>query len=293
MKVGVIVGRFQVPELTPAHKALIAKVKEENDKVVVFIGMGHLKSSKRYPLPLESVQHMIVESNPDIETEVIYDHQSDEHWSNKLDVLIHDMGYDDDEIVLCGGRDSFIPYYHGCFPTKEILDLGVTSKSGTEVREAVSHPLTSDGRAGAIFATQNQWPSMAQVVDAIIFNKEGKILLCRKEGVRVWQAIGGYVDPDDENLEDAVRREVFEETGLVVDPEYQFSIRIPDYRYEKEDDKMMSHVFLCTIAGNCFEPRAEDDIVEAKFFDRFDLPPISPIHREMFKKLGMGMKERQ
>lgn len=229
---------------------------------------------------------------PDLIFSPIYDHESDEYWSKQVDAKVLERSKPEDEITLYGGRDSFIPTYSGIFKTKEIQDLGILSMSGTEAREAVQRPDTKEGRAGAIWASYNQWPKMYQVVDALILNANGQVLMCRKEGCEQWSLVGGFVDPEDETLEDAVKREVKEETGLEVSPEYQFSLRIDDRRYTKEVDKVMSHVFLCTLAGNCFDPVPADDIVEAKWFDRMELPPVIENHKQMLEKMGMGFKER-
>lgn len=297
MKTGVIIGRFQVPELTPAHRALIKRVSEENDKVLFLIGQSDVKGTQRYPLDFDSVNAMLREDFPTTGIAPVYDHESDEYWSQRVDNEIHSLcslGELDcmpEDITLYGGRDSFIPFYSGIYPTKEILHLGVESKSGTEIREGITYPVTKEGRAGAIYSAMNRWPTMYQVVDAVILNEKGEVLLCRKEGSTEWGAIGGFVDPEDENLEGAIKREVKEETGLEINPEYQFSIRIDDRRYTKEVDKVMSHVFLCTIAGNC-EAKPADDIVEAKFFKRHEMPELIPNHREMFRKIGLGMERK-
>lgn len=292
MKIGVIIGRFQVPDLTNAHKALIQAVKADSDGVIMFIGQNDIKSSRRYPLSYGSVAKMINDFDSSIVTDVLYDHDSDEHWSEVVDRKILERATPDDEVTLYGGRDSFIPHYKGQFETKEILHLGVESLSGTQTREGVGEPMTEEERRGAIWASQYRWPIAYQVVDAVVLNKDGEVLLCRKEGCKTWGVIGGYVDPEDESLEDAVRREVKEETGLSVNPEYQFSLPIESRRYYKEPDSMMSHVFLCTLADNCFEPKAADDIVEAKWFNRMEMPPIGENHKELLQRIGMGMKER-
>ena len=57
-------------------------------------------------------------------------------------------------------------------------------------------------------------------VTAIIYDREHRILLARHAENGVWVAPGGSIDPD-ESPADAVVREVWEETGLLVEPHPQ------------------------------------------------------------------------
>jgi len=54
-------------------------------------------------------------------------------------------------------------------------------------------------------------------VTAIIYDRENRILLARHADNGVWVAPGGSIDPD-ESPADAVVRETWEETGLLVEP---------------------------------------------------------------------------
>jgi bifunctional NMN adenylyltransferase/nudix hydrolase len=62
--VGVIVGRFQVPELHDAHKDLIETVCDKHDKVIIFLGLSPLMVTRENPLDFESRKQMILESSP-------------------------------------------------------------------------------------------------------------------------------------------------------------------------------------------------------------------------------------
>lgn len=76
---------------------------------------------------------MILELFPDVIIFPLLDNPSDEAWSNNLDTLIQSVTNYKDRIRLYGGRDSFIPYYHGIY--KDIKEL-VSSEmiSGTALR---------------------------------------------------------------------------------------------------------------------------------------------------------------
>ncbi len=53
-------------------------------------------------------------------------------------------------------------------------------------------------------------------VTAIIFDEENRVLLARHADTKHWVAPGGSIEPN-ENPVDAVIREAFEETGLIVE----------------------------------------------------------------------------
>ena len=64
----------------------------------------------------------------------------------------------------------------------------------------------------------SNWPIVA--VAALIFNDNGEILLVKRgaePGKGLWSIPGGAVELG-EKLEDALKREVLEETGLVIEP---------------------------------------------------------------------------
>ncbi len=54
-------------------------------------------------------------------------------------------------------------------------------------------------------------------VTAIIFDEENRVLLARHADTKHWVVPGGSIEPN-ENPVDAVIREAFEETGLIVEP---------------------------------------------------------------------------
>jgi len=102
-------------------------------------------------------------------------------------------------------------------------------------------------------------------VGALIFSNAGErdsILLVERAGEPLkgfWSLPGGLLEPG-ELLEDAVRREVLEETGLVVELLYRFDIfeRIirdaegrPEYHYVLVD-------YVCRVTGG--EPKPASDV---------------------------------
>jgi ADP-ribose pyrophosphatase YjhB (NUDIX family) len=113
-------------------------------------------------------------------------------------------------------------------------------------------------------------------VGALIFTRAGRrgpILLVERGGKPLkgyWSLPGGLVEPG-EQLEDAVRREVKEETGLKIEPMRLFEIfqRIMrdakgrvEYHYVLAD-------YVCKVVGG--ELRAGDDVSRAEWARRSEL----------------------
>jgi ADP-ribose pyrophosphatase YjhB (NUDIX family) len=98
---------------------------------------------------------------------------------------------------------------------------------------------------------------------AVIFDAQGKILLCHRRDMDAWNLPGGVVE-DGELPNDAVIREVFEETGLKVEIERLAGI----YLKPRELDLVFS--FVCRIIGGEMAPSEEAD--RLAYFPPTDLP---------------------
>jgi mutator protein MutT len=115
--------------------------------------------------------------------------------------------------------------------------------------------------------------SSAAVV-AVIENEKGEILIARraKEPAKgTLDLPGGFVDMY-ETAEEAVRREIMEETNLIVTAEqYLFSIA-NIYRYSEFDVQTVDLFFKCEV--NVFNfLKADDDVMELQFIPLDDLNP--------------------
>lgn len=151
--IGVVVGRFQIPELHDGHHFLLQTVKNRHANVGVAIGVSATVSDKN-PLPYNLRATMIQQDYPDILTFPIHDHESDHEWSLNLDreIVKH---FPIGKVRLYGSRDSFAKVYTGALPVSQIDPT--ESWSGTQVREKVGeHPMNDAAfRRGIIFATQH------------------------------------------------------------------------------------------------------------------------------------------
>jgi len=266
--VGIIVGRFQVPYLHDAHKDLIETVRNEQGKVVIFLGLSPVKVTVRNPLDFEARKQMILDAYPDITVLYIKDIHDDELWSQTLDTQIRDIISPTQVAVLYGSRDSFINHYTGKFPTQELIPERTIS--GSELRKAVSKKVKCDPifREGVIWAASNQYPKTWPTVDVAILDCANKrVLLGRKPHEEQYRFIGGFVDPTDASLEAAAIREAHEEAGdmELSSMTYISSHQVLDWRYKNEKDKIMTSFFVCNLMFG--SPKPGDDIAEVRWFD--------------------------
>ena len=111
----------------------------------------------------------------------------------------------------------------------------------------------------------------------VIFNQDNKILLVKSTYQRFhpWGLPGGSLDYG-ESPEDAVKREVWEETGLIVEINRFLLVKTwsPD---------RVGMYYLCEITGGEIHPT--DEVSEADYFSLDDLPDVRPVDVDMFKEL--------
>lgn len=267
-EIGVIIGRFQVHELHEAHCQVIDHVISKHKKVILFLGVSPVLGSTNNPLDFTSRKLMIQDKYPDINIVALPDQSSDNSWSNIIDTRISEI-YPIGKALLYGSRDSFIPYYTGRMATRELEQTIYVS--GSEVRKNVSDEVkaSSDWRAGVIYQSYNKYPVSYQTVDIAVISEDGrKILMARKPNETKLRFVGGFVDPTDESLEHAAKREFMEETGgnIEIDNlQYLGSFRINDWRYKSERDKIMTTFFVSKyIFGNICP---SDDIIELRWVE--------------------------
>jgi ADP-ribose pyrophosphatase YjhB (NUDIX family) len=105
-------------------------------------------------------------------------------------------------------------------------------------------------------------------VTAVIFDSENRILLGKStyQKFHPWGMPGGGLEYG-ENAEEAVVREVFEETSLVVKLEKLLLIKT------FAPDKFILY-YLCSVQGGVFQP--SDEVAEAAYFSLDVLPDIRP-----------------
>lgn len=261
--VGVVVARFQSPELHHGHRSLLNSVLDMHRDVLVILGRSEVQLSSHDPLDHETRVAMISAHYPNVRIIPLNDRRSNEEWSAALDALIA-KEFPKRKVLLYGGRQSFIDAYSG---THEANVLEETpSISGTEFRNRVAESPrpTPDFRAGVIYASQKRFPISYQTVDVAVVNyDQGLVLLGKKKGDGgKLRFIGGFVDPKDESLERAAKREVIEETSHIeIDSlKYLGSFRVDDWRYKGKEDGIMTAFFAAHFIFGA--PKAADDLDE-------------------------------
>jgi 8-oxo-dGTP diphosphatase len=102
-------------------------------------------------------------------------------------------------------------------------------------------------------------------VAAVIFDRDGRVLLIRENYDRKrWSLPGGTVE-DGESLEEAAIRETLEETELVVEIEHLIG------SYELDDGFTVA-AFRCSILSGVPRVPSTDEIAEVEWWDSAELP---------------------
>src|SRR5256886_17637247 len=108
-------------------------------------------------------------------------------------------------------------------------------------------------------------------VSALIFD-EGRVLLAHRRDIDWWNLPGGGMEVG-ETVDEALRREVAEETGLEVEVEQLVGV------YSKPQKQEVVLTFHCHITGGTLQPTEE--MSESRFFPPHAIPANTlPKHRQ-------------
>lgn len=167
-RIGVVVGRFQVAELTEGHKRLIDYSIRRNNQTIILIGTKQYDATdERNPLPYLLRKRMIEnflfnESEVSMADNIypIEDKNCFPLWCKELDMTISAISnliaqheyysYEAGgvEITLYGGRDSYINEYNLNYKNPyfdtEIVDFNINEVSGTKQREEIKNINSDD-----------------------------------------------------------------------------------------------------------------------------------------------------
>ena len=107
---------------------------------------------------------------------------------------------------------------------------------------------------------------------ALIFDHEERVLLGHRRDIDWWNLPGGGMEAG-ETVDEALRREVREETGLEVEVEQLVGV------YSKPQKQEVVLTFRCRLAGGTLHPTEE--IRESRYFPPDALPDNTlPKHRQ-------------
>jgi bifunctional NMN adenylyltransferase/nudix hydrolase len=211
---------------------------------------------------------MIKQSYPNVHIRGISDWGHLILWSGEVDDVIQDA-IQDEEVILYGSRDSFLPHYRGRYACQRVPEYNGFGSATVLRNYIVQKPQSSsDFRRGVVYSVMHRYDTVYQTVDiAIIRKSDNHILLgtkTRDDGK--YRFIGGFVDKQDLSLEVAAQREASEEVLGIETGEYSYvgSCPIDDWRYHEGRDSIMTALFITEyIDGN---PIAADDIFDAQWF---------------------------
>ncbi|HYF81866.1 MAG TPA: NUDIX domain-containing protein [Clostridia bacterium] len=124
----------------------------------------------------------------------------------------------------------------------------------------------------------------------IIFGVEGKVLMLHRTDNDCWCFPGGSIEPG-EKVEDAARREVYEETGLKVEALDLFDIFSGEelyYKYPNGDEVYNIDIVFMT-SKYYGEANSNDESNGFKFFSIDDLPreispPVKPVIQSLVER---------
>lgn len=296
--VGVIVGRFQTPYLHEGHRALIELALTKNDEVLVLLGCPGNDGDRKNPLDFRTRQKMLNHIYPVLRVEPVFDHACDKVWSEKLDAAIVTL-FPKAKITLYGGRDSFLQRYSGKLSGFLLPNYGKSSATRLR-REIVLNPgWTHDFRAGAIYSQYHKFPRVVPTVDIAIVdfgdNPHNPVVLLGSKFPGDLRFPGGFVDPGDESLEMAARRELSEEVkGMAVPWPLKFvgSTKIDSWRYAEGTDTIMTSLFFGTYGWG--RPEAADDLANCEWYpmNKDTFKKISKEHKTLYRMLAKFLKEK-
>lgn len=117
-------------------------------------------------------------------------------------------------------------------------------------------------------------------VTAIIFDESNRILLAKHADTKRWVAPGGSIEPNEKPV-DAVVRETFEETGLIIEPTKILGV-FGGHDFEviySNGDRVtyIMTVYECKIIGGELKPDSSE-ILELRYFGAGELARLDLAH---------------
>ena len=130
-------------------------------------------------------------------------------------------------------------------------------------------------------------PLLQVGASVIVEDEKGRILLQKRSDNHYWGYAGGSIELD-ENVEDAAKRELFEETGLTAERLELFGIfsgKDMHYIYPNGDEvSNIDIVYICRDYTGTLR-RQENEVEELKFFALNEIPQkISPPVQKPFNQ---------
>lgn len=304
-KTAFIIGRFQIHDIEQhlGYVSLLNYAVEKYDAVVVLVGSAYRKCTQTDPLPVRMRRDMIDDFLYNSLSEGQYhdvlaliDHKDDKEWSKRLDVVLESASHTEKFDILVG-RDSFKSHYSGKYRDNIVeLNFEIDGICSSDIRKTITYTdYTGESlkkfAEGVIWASRQPFPRVDMTVDIALVKRPChgnvfEILLGRKPDEKLWRLPGGFVDPTDNSLENAAKRELKEETNLNINIEhfnYICTKNISDWRYRKGVDSSLTALFLVEL-DMCEQgvdylvasAKASDDLAEIKYM---------PLNKELLSSI--------
>lgn len=123
-----------------------------------------------------------------------------------------------------------------------------------------------------------------------IRDEAGRILLCRRADVMLWDLPGGTIELNETPAQGLIR-EVREETGLHIEPRHVIGVYAGhdfEWTYPNGDQaQIVSLFFSCAIVGGVLESRSKE-LVNVAFFAENALPALLPRAVRMVQDAFVG-----
>jgi 8-oxo-dGTP diphosphatase len=136
-----------------------------------------------------------------------------------------------------------------------------------------------DGRVACPECGFVAYANPAPTASALVVDHAGRLLLARRavEPCRgQWDVPGGFLE-EHEHPEDAVRRELLEETGLRIEPTAFFGVWMDWYGDEGPGARSTLNLYWLARARDGHEARPADDVDELRWFGPDELPPAGEL----------------
>jgi ADP-ribose pyrophosphatase YjhB (NUDIX family) len=130
-----------------------------------------------------------------------------------------------------------------------------------------------EGRASCPACGSVYYANAAPTASALLLDADSRLLLARRAVepyLGMWDTIGGFLD-ETETPEEALVREVAEETGLDVGPGAYVGTYVD--RYGDGDDAVTTLNLVFEVRADDAIPRPADDVAELAWFPLDELPP--------------------
>lgn len=264
--VGIIVGRFQVPEISKDVYEFVNQCISKHRTCLIILCEAPIPGSRNNPLSIDARKAMMWSAFPGTRILSLKDHPIDEKWSEKLDEMIREH-VANTPLIIYGTKDRFIKRYKGRYHTSEIPDS--IDKKWDAKKELVN---STDFRKGVVHAFEKTYPKVYPTVDVALFRKSKRELLLGYKSIDSrWRFPGGFVDPEDDSFMAAAQRELEEECGKLQTEQWLFeeTFKVDDWRYRDEQDKIITTLFSADLIDG--EAKGSDDIAVVKWFDLEDV----------------------